>query len=79
MGHFRATIHGNCGEASRLGTKKSGLRVTAASWNGAIGIDLWHDQKEGVDMAEVRLQQHVNGAGVRELLYRGPVSGKPQQ
>ena len=77
MGYFRGTLQGNRGGASRLGTRGSGLHVTAASWSGAVGVSLWHNGETGVDMAEVRLEQHVNGAGAcpARVLYHGPVSG----
>ncbi|KKL95909.1 hypothetical protein LCGC14_1849820 [marine sediment metagenome] len=77
MGHFRGTLRGNRGGASRLGTKGSGLDVTAASWEGAVSVSLWHNGETGVDMAEVRLALHC-GAGARKLLYHGPVSGKEE-
>lgn len=38
MARFRATIVGNRGEASRLGTGSSGLRVTANGWHGGVTV-----------------------------------------
>ncbi len=32
MAHFRGTLQGNRGDASRLGSKDSGLQVTCAGW-----------------------------------------------
>ena len=77
MGHFRGTLRGNRGGASRLGTKGGGLHVTAASWEGAVSVRLWHDSEAGVDMAEVALTRHC-GAGTYKPLYHGPVSGKEE-
>lgn len=74
MARFRGTIRGSGGEASRLGGKDSGLHVTAASWEGAVAVRLYH--KDGVDMAQVRLTKH-SGAGTDRVLYNGPVSGLP--
>jgi hypothetical protein len=73
MAHFRGTIKGARGEASRLGHKSSGLHVTAASWQGAVSVQLY--EREGVDYALVRLEPH-HGAGVYVELYDGPVGGK---
>ena len=74
MAHFLAAIQGHRGEASRLGTKKSGLDATAASWQGSVSVRLWHDAKTGRDMARVSLEPW-HGSGVSRGLYCGPVSG----
>lgn len=72
MAQFRGTIQGQRGEASRLGSKTSGLVVTAASWSGAVQVTLYH--AKGVDMARVSLTKH-HGQGTSALLYDGPVAG----
>src|SRR3989442_13191521 len=73
MAHFLAAIQGHRGEASRLGTKKSGLDATAASWQGSVSVRLWHDAKTGRDMARVSLEPW-HGSGVSRGLYYGPVT-----
>ena len=40
MARFRATIKGARGEASRLGTAKSGLLVYANGWNSGVCVDV---------------------------------------
>jgi hypothetical protein len=70
MAHFYGTIKGQRGEASRLGSKSSGLEVSACSWQGAVAVRLYAE--DGVDMAEVSLAKH-QGAGIDRVLYRGPV------
>jgi hypothetical protein len=72
VAHFRGIIRGQRGEASRLGSKASGLDVQAASWQGKVTVHLW--EKNGVDMALVELDQH-HGKGTTRTLYNGPVSG----
>lgn len=72
MAHFRGTIKGARGEASRLGHKSSGLQVNAASWQGAVSVELY--ERDGVDYARVRLEPH-RGAGICLELYDGPVAG----
>lgn len=74
MAHFYATLHGTRGEASRLGTKSSGMDATVASWQGAVSVRLWHDGATDTDMAEVSLIPW-HGAGDKTPLYAGPVSG----
>ena len=78
MAHLYGTVNGNRGLASRLGTKKSGLTTVAASWEGAVQVDLWHDKDNDVDMADVYLIPW-KGRGQRRQLYRGPVSGIKQE
>ena len=52
MGHFRSTIKGNRGEASRLGTIKSGMQVSCNGWNSGIRISAFVDS-EGKDTFKV--------------------------
>jgi len=75
MSHFYGHVQGNRGDVSRGGSKASGYMATAASWQGCVKVNLWHDDKTGVDMAEVRLDRW-HGRGVYQILYTGPVSGK---
>ncbi len=44
MARFRGTIQGHRGEASRLGTAKSGLVVTANGWNLGVRAELDVDE-----------------------------------
>lgn len=44
MAHFYGTLQGNRGEASRLGTKDSGITTYAASWEGAVRVHIWNAQ-----------------------------------
>ena len=74
MAHFRGTIHGQRGRASRLGSTKSGLSAHIASWQGAVNVHLSHDAVTGVDYVEVALTSHY-GQGVSKTLYFGPVQG----
>ena len=75
MAHFYGTLQGARGRVvSRLGHAKTGLCVTAASWQGAVSVELYVDNND-VDCAAVWLTTH-NGAGTRRQLYDGPVSGK---
>lgn len=78
MAHFYGTLQGHRGQASRLGTTKSGLTVRAASWQGAVRVDLDYDFRSDTDIVEVFLTPW-HGAGIRKLLYRGPVGGPTAQ
>lgn len=73
MAHFRGTLQGARGEASRLGGKGSGLSATAASWEGRVEVSLYYDESKDCDMARVCLTQH-HGRGVYVELYNGPLN-----
>lgn len=73
MAHFLGTVRGNRGEASRLGSAASGLHVRAASWQGAVDVELY--TRDGIDYTRVSLSQH-HGHGIRHTLYDAPVDGR---
>lgn len=52
MAHFRGTIKGTRGEASRLGTAKSGLIVNANGWDFGVKVIL---KEDGHDIADIYL------------------------
>jgi hypothetical protein len=62
MARFRGTIQGSRGEASRLGTPRSGLVVTADGWD--LGIAVYADvdpQDKEKDVFKVYLTGGSNG------------------
>lgn len=75
MAEFRGKISGSRGEATRLGTKKSGLTVEAASWYGKVVVSLLPDLKTGGTEALVNLEPH-HGVGGYYRLYRGSIGVK---
>lgn len=75
MAHFLGTVQGARGEASRLGHKSSGLTTCAASWQGAVRVELY--ERDGVDYAHVSLRPW-QGRGIDREIYNGPVGGTPQ-
>jgi hypothetical protein len=68
MAHFRGTVIGNQGEASRLGTKGSGLLVTAHAWNLGVHVRLYVGA-DGQDHAAVVLTEGsgYNAGRTRDL------------
>ena len=72
MSHFYSKIQGNRGEATRCGTKDSGVTATAASWDGAIRTDIWYDSEEDVNRYVV-LMIPWRGVGVTRILKAGIV------
>lgn len=72
MSHFYGTLKGNRGEATRCGTKGSGIDTYAASWRGTIHVRVFYNEKTGKDMCIVA-KTTWRGAGEHKILYSGPV------
>ena len=62
MAHFRAVIQGQRGEASRLGSKTSGITTRLQTWGWDLEVDATH--KDGADLAHVVLVNHSSGQRV---------------
>lgn len=45
MAQFRATIQGNRGEASRFGTKNSGISANINGWNKGVEVLAYYDNE----------------------------------
>ena len=73
MSHFYATARGQAGEATRRGSKNSGLRVTAASWQGAVYTYLWHDDETGKDCYRVELGPWKGNGRGTQILATGEI------
>lgn len=75
MSHFYGTLKGNRGEATRCGSKDSGMETYCASWDGAIRCYTWHDKVTDKDMVRVE-KVTWQGNGEYKLIYEGEI-GKP--
>jgi hypothetical protein len=73
MAHFIGYVQGAKGQASRLGTRSSGMSVTAASWEGSVHVTI--EARTDGDYAVVELRPW-QGQGTSRVLYNGPVSGQ---
>lgn len=71
MSAFYGTIQGNRGEATRCGSKNSGMETYCASWSGAVRSFAYVGE-DGTDMVRVELTPW-RGSGVRHTLYEGPI------
>ena len=83
MSHFYGTLDGQAGQATRCGSKRSGYKAVAASWQGAVEVVLHHDSVSGKDMVTIHFVPWQGTGGgpdaagrsySRTLLYRGPVN-----
>jgi hypothetical protein len=59
MAQFRATIRGRRGEASRLGSKSSGITAHINGWNAGVSVYAAHE--DGRDRFEIWLTSGSNG------------------
>ena len=75
MSHFYGTLKGSRGEATRCGTKGSGVEVTAAGWGGCITVRVYHDKATGEDRFLI-CQERWQGSGISQSIASG-VIGKP--
>ena len=65
MTHFRATIQGNRGEASRLGSKPSGIKATVNGWD--IGTSIYAEHSELLQSDLIRV--HFTGGSNSRTSY----------
>lgn len=74
MSHFYGTLRGSRGQATRQGTRVSGVETVAASWKGCIRVRMF--ERDGEDCFTVS-QEQWHGSGVYEILAEG-VIGQPK-
>jgi hypothetical protein len=56
MAHFMCEIQGMRGDASRLGSKSSGVRAKVRSWSGDAQLHLDHEPSTGTDTLRFTLR-----------------------
>ena len=66
MAHFRGTVKGGRGEASRLGHKTTGLTTTCNSWDLGIKVEAGH--VNGQDVFKIYLTDGSRRAKLPELI-----------
>ena len=66
MARFRATVQGMRGEASRLGSKDSGIRTNANGWDSGVIVFGWVDDQEQ-DVFEIYQTGGSNGGEFRPI------------
>lgn len=76
MSHFYGTLQGQRGEATRCGSRSSGLVTNAASWNGAIQVELYVDA-QGRDCYRIH-ERTWRGAGKHKLIAEGVIGNQPK-
>ena len=75
MSHFHGSVKGNRGAATRGGSKNSGYKSYAASWDGAIEVRLDHDPATKKDNYVIWQVPH-NGKGIDKWIASGIIGDK---
>ena len=73
MAHFYGNLKGSRGEATRCGTRQSGIRVSARSWAGSVTVEMEDDDDYGEPRVIIRCGEGSTVSGT--ALYCGPLSG----
>jgi hypothetical protein len=63
MAHFFGSIQGQAGDATRIGSKRSGISAYVQSWTGRITIHMQHSEHEDSDIGCVILTPGPQGTG----------------
>ena len=67
MSHFYATIQGAKGEASRTGSKQSGIYAHARGWDIGGSVEVSHDEESGTDTVVFFITKGSNNSGAKEI------------
>ena len=68
MAHFYAEIQGSRGEATRLGTKSSGITAHVRGWDTGVRVTICYDPETDTDVIEVHRTGGSNSpSNVEEL------------
>ena len=70
MSQFYASIEGNRGEATRMGTKASGIHGHIRGWSVGARVDVWHDDETGLDQVSVYATGGSNARSRERLIAR---------
>jgi hypothetical protein len=74
MSHFYGTLQGNRGEATRSGSRDSGVSVRAASWQGCGFASVYFNEDKQEDWVRLGVEPW-QGQGRSKVFYDGPVDG----
>ena len=69
MARFRATIEGNRGMASRLGTPASGITANINGWDSGIRVIAFVDEETGKDRFLVAVTGGSKDPSYKEVIY----------
>ena len=73
MAHFYGNLKGSRGEATRCGTRQSGIMVSARNWNGSVSVEMGEGETHDDPQVIIRAGDGSTIGG--RALYCGPLSG----
>jgi hypothetical protein len=76
MSHFYADIQGSRGEATRCGTKSSGMSGHIRGWNVGVRVIIDYDENLGEDVVAVYATGGSNGSRLTQLICTIREDGK---
>ena len=78
MSHFYSQIKGHRGEATRCGTKSSGIRANATGWDIGGTCKVHFNPQLGTDVVEFYLTDGSNGRSSTRVATFASIDGKLQ-
>ena len=76
MAHFYGGVHGHRGEATRLGTKRSGLSVFCNGWRIGVKASLYADESGSSDLDTITVDLTCGSGHSGESVRLGTFSRK---
>ena len=71
MSTFYGTVEGQRGPATRCGSRASGIRTAAQSWNGSVIVDLNYNEHDGEDMLMVSINTSEGSSAYGDNVWHG--------
>ena len=68
MAQFYASIKGNRGEATRMGTKNSGMHGHIRGWDIGCEVEMRYNEETGKDEVHIYLTSGSRGSGIDQLI-----------
>jgi len=79
MAHFYGIIKGNGQtKSTRCGTKKTGIKTTIASWDGAIQVNMWWDSINEINKYEIT-EIPWHGSGKTNTIQSGIIGQSDEE
>ena len=70
MAAFYGTVEGNRGVGTRIGSKDSGMKVSAQSYDGSVVVRMWYNQDNEL-MVSIETADKSTNYWTDKTIYRG--------
>lgn len=71
MSTFYGTIEGQRGPATRCGSRSSGIRAAAQSWDGSVIVNLNYTERDGEDILMVGINTSDGSSAYGHNIWHG--------